>query len=150
MEATLSVSKAHVHLDLTLFRFLDLMPLTLPAMLLAWELNDSSVFEVKICKKQSCRMRQFCSQRTWTLQKLTYPSHDVTHSPRRIRNTSSMAWKLDESYPCKIVPATTRTRISGLPSRTLSWRMFAKSYPRRVIPATGRTLKLVPYFNKIR
>ena len=27
------------------------MPLPLPAMLLAWELNDSSVFEVKICKK---------------------------------------------------------------------------------------------------
>ena len=58
-------------------------------------------------------------------------------------------WKLDESYPCKLVPATRRTRNSGLPSRTLSSRMFAKSYPRRVVPATGRTLELVPYFNII-
>ena len=31
MEATLSVSKAHVNQDLTLFRFLDLMPSPLPA-----------------------------------------------------------------------------------------------------------------------
>ena len=59
----------------------------------------------------------------------------------------SGCWKLDESYPCKLVPATRRTRNSGLPSRTLSSRMFAKSYPRRVVPPTGRTLKLVPYFN---
>ena len=57
--------------------------------------------------------------------------------------------KLDESYPCKLVPSTRRTRNSGLPSRTLSSKMFAKSYPRRVVPATGRTLKLVPYFNII-
>ena len=42
--------------------------------------------------------------------------------------------KLDESYPCKLVPATRRTRNSGLPSRTLSSRMFAKSYPRQVVP----------------
>ena len=57
--------------------------------------------------------------------------------------------KLDESYPCKLVPSTRRTRNSGLPSRTLSSKMFAKLYPRRVVPATGRTLKLVPYFNII-
>ena len=57
--------------------------------------------------------------------------------------------KLDESYPCKLVPATRRTRNSGLPSRTLTSKMFAKSYPRRVVPATGRTLKLVPYLYSI-
>ena len=50
-------------------------------------------------------------------------------------------WKIGE------METSISTQNLGLPSGTLSWRMYAKSYQRRVVPATGHTLKLVPYFN---
>ena len=43
-------------------------------------------------------------------------------------------WKLDDSYPRKVVPATRRTRKSGLPTRNPVFEVDLQ-----VIPVTDRT-----------
>ena len=62
-------------------------------------------------------------------------SLDETH--REEIGQPAVKRKLGESYPCKIVPATRRTRNSGLPSRTRD-----RSYPE-----TRTLFKYYQYFN---
>ena len=59
-----------------------------------------------------------------TLDRVTFSSDKIANSPF---GSSPVSWT--SHTPAKSHQRQHCTRNSGLPSRTLSWRMFARSYP---------------------